>query len=200
MRLITPTIFTLTLIVASPVLAEPKRDIRGFFPGMPRAEFESQFKASNCQISSCKDDQGTLSFVFSEIEGKPLKEIAFVFRSGTAMDAMIALVAKQYSVPLPPESKIKANVQSAIRGHPVYSPGWFGTPQGIVLVPGGLLAKWQISKDLHLQLDVSNAAPPFEYKLFLTSDTLVDAEKRARADKKNAEEAARRAVNPAPKF
>jgi hypothetical protein len=65
---------------------------------------------------------------------------------------------------------------------------------------GGILAKWQLSKQLQLQLDVSNAAPPFEYKLFLTSETIIAAEKRAAEDKKKADEAAKRAVNPAPKF
>lgn len=201
-------IFALALLATSSALAEPKHDIRGFYPGMPKQEFDEQFEASKCKKNEyfgeendyCKDDQGTVSFVFSKLEGKPLKEIVFAFQSGTAVDAMVAMVAQRYSVPAPTESKTKANIRSVIRGSPVYSPGWFGTPRGLVMVPGGMLAKWQLSKELERQLDVSNAQPPFEYKLFLTSAAVIAAEKDAAADKKRAEEAAKRAVNPAPKF
>lgn len=193
-------VLAVALLVTSSAVAGPKHDIHGFYPDMPKKEFDKQFEKHRCEINYCKDDQGIVSFVFSQLEGKPLKQVVFAFRSGTPMGTMVAMVANQYSVRAPSESKTKANVGSAIKGHPVYSPGWFGMPRGLVMVPGGMLAKWQLSKELELQLDVSNAEPPFEYKLFLTSDAVIAAEQRAAVDKKRADEAAKRAINPAPKF
>jgi hypothetical protein len=186
--------------MASPIQAtEAKRDIRGFYPRMSNEAFIAGLKALNCTIS-CEVDNGRISFNRSELSGRPLREIVYVFKSGTPMDKMVGRVAHEYGVQPPAPSKLKEAIKTATRGHPTYSPGWFGTPKGVVYVPGGILAKWSLNKGLWLQLEVAHVEPPFEYKLFLFDDSIVREEREQKSRMKAKDEADRRAINPTPKF
>jgi hypothetical protein len=175
--------------------AEPKRDLRGFYPGMPKAEFDEQSKAANCGLTDCKLEGGSLHFIFTKSITPPvLKEVGFNFESGTAPEEMIALTSKQYNV-APLKSDQKADIAYA-KGHSEYV-ALFGKYMDVV---GGRIARWNLGNGLHLQLDISGPGSVNKYALFLTGQKMVDADKQAEQRAKDAERAKLRAVNPAPKF
>jgi len=175
--------------------AEAKKDLRGFYPGMPSTAFDEQFKVANCGLTDCNVEGGSLRFIFTKNVTPPvLKEVSFKFESGTPPEEMIALTSTQFNVP-PQKSDQKADIAYA-KGHVEYV-ALFGK---YTLVVGGRIAGWSLGNGLRLQLDLSGPGSVYKYTLFLTSQKVIDADKQAEQRVKDADRAKLRAVNPAPKF
>jgi hypothetical protein len=90
--------------------AEAKKDLRGFYPGMPKAAFDEQFEVANCGLTDCKVEGGALRFIFTKnITPSVLKQLSFTFESGAPPEEMIALTSTQFNVP-PQKSDQKADI------------------------------------------------------------------------------------------
>src|SRR5438132_6632073 len=86
------------LLIFTAAEADTKKDLRGFYPGMSKADFDQQFKKAGCGGSACKVDDGSLGFVFTKNLNPPaLKEVIFKFKSGTPPQEMIAQISKQFN-------------------------------------------------------------------------------------------------------
>jgi hypothetical protein len=195
------------VLIATPVVPQPaqkdqeqanpatqgKRDILGFKLGMTKMEVEAA--GGKCspdwdRYRSCSAQKdGQLILRFQEYaESKLVWLIRYRFTSGSGMDQMIQNVSEQFG------------------RQPTTSPGiteWPGsrreTASGMLL--GIPAASWWFGDGSSLGLfGHGGIAPPFDYELELSSQTLAKLDYKAKDEADEANRAKQRAINPKPKF
>jgi hypothetical protein len=166
--------------------AETKKDIRGFYPGMTKVQFERKVK-DVCSATPCTtSDGGTLNFVFTEYLNPPiLKQVEFIFVSNTMPADLISSISTQF--------KARAATYPAK-----------GT-EGILVATsradglGAVIAKWDLGKGLLLDLEIKgHEGKNFRMSLLDRKIETADTQAKRNADEERA--AKFRAANPPPKF
>jgi hypothetical protein len=175
--------------------ASPKQDIRGFTPGMSRAEIESAAQKSNCifegkyrcHTQEPEPDRISILFQFTS-HTSVVHMVDATFKSGSTPTELIAVISTQYS--RQPDSVLRPNITESemYRIAEAYA----------ALLNGDLLqlAKWKLSDLVTLELGKSLRGD-FPYKLQLYSKRLDEIDKEI---DRQEEEQRRRSLNPAPKF
>jgi hypothetical protein len=185
-----------------------KKDIRGFFLGMPQAEVEKQLRAIGCQTKSfvsfsCDLKDGRLDVkltkgVVDGVETEVVTELSFDFESSAGPEQVIAEVATDFHV-APPRIDISRELIAEAKVPREMSVPIFGK----FVVWGGDIASWLLEDNLSLVLSVGRWAenrPNYkanadEYHLTIKSHKELDAVKQA----KDAEQRKRELKAP-PKF
>jgi hypothetical protein len=185
-----------------------KKDIRGFFLGMPQAEVEKQLRAIGCQTKSfvsfsCDLKDGRLDVkltkgVVDGVETEVVTELSFDFESSAGPEQVIAEVATDFHV-APPRIDISRELIAEAKVPREMSVPIFGK----FVVWGGDIASWLLEDNLSLVLSVGRWAenrPNYkanadEYHLTIKSHKELDAVKQA----KDAEQR-KRELKATPKF
>ncbi len=176
------------ILAAGLTEAQTKRDIRGFYPGMTRAQLEQRAKElrgkegwwsilfafppchGGLYTYSCTMDGDKIDLTFTN-DGSLVEKVVLRFKSGTE-PADSAMISKQYG--LQPQESSGLNV--------------LGLTRVLNSIVTSSLASWALSDDLILELKGIN-----DYELSLRSQKLLHLDLEQY-------EAERRNVNPAPKF
>jgi hypothetical protein len=189
------------------IMTGPKKDLRGFFPGMSEAEFREKFETAPCSWAKneekCKIEDGALAFGFTDkLQNRFLKLIELKFQSGVAPMKMISKVSEQFGAN-PIKSDWRREIAHATEARYECLPNMFSSGCHDVVVVGGLIGAWELGDGLTLRLTLNSPAAgsrPNEYILGLTDTRIAKIEELAERRAREAENAQAKGVNPKPKF
>src|SRR5713101_1626891 len=165
-------------------IAQTKQEIRGFFPGMPKVEFEKKFKDAGCSANSCTLPDGKILFIFTEHLNPPaLREVQFIFESKRAPLDMISSVSKQFGARAAtfPERNTVSVLSATANPY------------------GGTIADLDLANGVSLRLFVKGFSGD-HYWLVLSDRKIESADNQAKRRADQDQKAKQRAANPAPKF
>jgi hypothetical protein len=166
------------------VMAQTKRDINGFFPGMPKVEFEKKFRDAGCSANPCTLSDGKILFIFTEFLNPPvLREVQFIFQSKRAPLDMISSISKQFGTRAAtfPERNTVSVLSATANPY------------------GGTIATWDLTNGVSLRLFVKGFSGD-QYWLILSDRKIESADNQAKQRADRDQKAKERAANPAPKF
>jgi hypothetical protein len=187
----------------------PKHDIRGFWPGMEEKEFKAKADAAlRCEREQdatidCKGSDGEYRFLFTrEITPRLIKEVRLYFKSGAEAHEMAELLSQQFGAQ-PSERDETLDWPNRTTKQPNRTTKQPEDKRVSLAVNGmfsafGMrltVAKWKLPGWYVLELSGAES-----YLLTLVSMAVIDREARARQERVDREENARRLLNAKPKF
>jgi hypothetical protein len=173
--------------------SQPKQDIRGFRPEVTVDSFKDSIKPLKCSAQQCALEGGTLEFIESPKLVPPMiKFVGFRFESSEEPARMVEEVSKQYGAR--PVNDVQHDIARAL-GRMEYVPF-----VGNTMVVGGTIGQWNLSKTLHLHLELSQPGKINKYRLGLVSSKVTELERAAVAKERALEKEKNRLAKPPPKF